>query len=323
MSEVLKPQTHEEHILISTSLEFERLDTRLFRSPVSALRKPVLAVARGVFGGQVVSQAMVAATRSVDEKYMLHSLHCYFMLSASTEIPILYHVETLRSGRTYSTCSVKAVQNGRAIFMMLCSFAVTESTTWIHAIAAPLNVPPPEECPLEEETLARVLSETTDTKIRHFLELQIADKKNSPICVKFVPTRTNEDGPNVYMLWMKAKSTPKYPPSYQKCILAYLSDRWFVQSAARQIGYRFGENGPKGLKMLQSLDHSLYFYNHEFDMGEWMLYVIICPRAEAGRGFVHGRIYDRKGVLCAIAGQEGLIRTNDMISDHSLDKSKL
>jgi len=323
MSEALKPQTQEEHILISTSLELERLDTRLFRSPVSALRKPVRAAARGVFGGQVVSQAVVAATRSVDERYMLHSLHCYFMLSASTEISILYHVESLRSGRTYSTCSVKAVQNGRTIFMMLCSFVVSESSTWSHAIAAPPNVPPPEECPLEEDILAGVLSETIDSKIRHSLELQIADRKNSPICVKFVPTRINKDGPNVYMLWMKAKSIPKYPPAYQKCILAYISDHWFVQSAARQIGYRFGESGPKGLKMLQSLDHSLYFYNHDFDMGEWMLYVIICSRAEAGRGFVHGRIYDRQGVLCAIAGQEGLIRTNDMISDHSLDKGKL
>ena len=168
--------------------------------------------------------------------------------------------------------------------------------------------------------------------------------------------RVNEDGLNVYMLWMKAKSIPKYPPAYQKvwtCRCTPICGQWYfsvhlvlclrplvvsrtlitrfplsgcfcsVQSAARQIGYRFGENGPKGLKMLQSLDHSLYFYNHDFNMSDWMLYVIICPRAEAGRGFVHGRIYDRKGVLCAIAGQEGLIRTNDMISDHSSDKSKL
>jgi len=207
MSDTLKTQTQEEHVLISTSLEVEKLDTFLFRSPVSALYKPRRA--RGVFGGQVISQAVTSATRSVNEKYSLHVClspssywvhvlmsdrivtscsfyqesrqvpvtdypgQCYFMLSASTQIPILYHVEVLRTGRTYSTCSVKAVQDGRTIFMLLCSFAVPEPRVWAHTIAAPLNVPSPEECPLEEETLAKVLAETTDPKLRQSLELQI------------------------------------------------------------------------------------------------------------------------------------------------------
>jgi len=321
MLDTLKTQTQEEHVLISTSLEVEKLDTYLFRSPVSALYKPRRA--RGVFGGQVISQAATAATRSVDEKYMLHSLHCYFLLSASTQIPILYHVEVLRTGRTYSTCSVKAVQDGRSIFMMLCSFAVPEPRMWSHTIAAPLDVPPPEECPSEEETLAKALAETTDPRMKQSLKLQIADRKNSPVGIKHVPTRTNDDGTNIYMVWMKAKSIPRYPPAYQKCILSYISDHWFIGSVSRQIGYRFGTKGPKGIAMQQSLDHSLYFYNHEFDAGDWMLYVNMCPRAEAGRGFVHGRVYDRKGTLCAIAGQEGTIRTNDMAPGYVAEKSKL
>lgn len=75
--------------------------------------------------------------------------------------------------------------------------------------------------------------------------------------------------------------------------------------------------------MQQSLDHSLYFYDHEFDMSDWMLYVMMCPRAEGGRGFCHGRIYDRRGVLCAMAGQEGLVRTNDMVKPEEKVKSKL
>jgi len=320
MSDTLKTQTQEEHVLISTSLEVEKLDTFLFRSPVSALYKPRRA--RGVFGGQVISQAVTSATRSVNEKYSLHSLHCYFLLSASTQIPILYHVEVLRTGRTYSTCSVKAVQDGKTIFMLLCSFAVPEPRVWAHTIAAPLNVPSPEECPLEEETLAKVLAETTDPKLRQSLELQIMDRKHSPIGMKHVPTRTNDDGTKVYMMWMKAKSIPKYPPAYQKCIVSYISDHWFIAFAARQIGYRYGDKGPKGVSMQQSLDHSLYFYDHEFDAGDWMLYVTMCPRAEAGRGFVHGRVYDRKGTLCAIAGQEGLIRTNDMTSPSALGGGK-
>lgn len=321
MSETLKPQTQEEHVLISTSLEVEKLDTYLFRSPTSSLYKPRRA--RGVFGGQVISQAVVSATRSVDEKYLLHSLHCYFLLSASTQIPILYHVEVLRSGRTYSTCSVKAVQNGRTIFMMLCSFAVPEVRIWSHTIGILPEAPPPEDCLSEEDYLIKALAETTDPKTRQSLELQITDRKNSPIAIKHCPDRTNDDGTKVFMYWMKAKSIPKYPPAYQKCILSYISDHWFIGSAARQLGYRFGERGPRGVSMSQSLDHSLYFYNHDFDTGDWMLYVIMCPRAEAGRAMVHGRVYDRHGTLCAIAGQEGLIRTNDMNSNPSSAKSKL
>jgi len=314
----------DEHALISTSLEVEKLDTFLFRSAVGALRRPFTAAARGVFGGQVVGQAVIAATRSVDAKYALHSLHCYFLSSASTEIPILYHVEVLRTGRTYSTCSVKACQHGRTIFMMLCSFAVPESSKWSHTITAPSNVPAPEECLLEEETLQKELARATDAKVRRTLEQRIANRKSSPICIKFVPPRTNDGGSDTYMLWMKVKSTPNlFPPAIQKCILSYVSDHWFVQAAPEQIHSRLGEKGPNGLAMLQSLDHTLYFYNHEFDLNEWMLYVIRCPRAEAGRAVVHGRIYDRKGTLCAVTTQEGLVRTNGMMSNGALDKSKL
>lgn len=96
------------------------------------------------------------------------------LLSASTLLPILYQVEVLRTGRTYATCSVKATQEGRTIFMMLCSFAVPEARVWSHAIAVPPDVPPPEQCPLEEEMLGDLLKEATDPKVRQNLEVQIS-----------------------------------------------------------------------------------------------------------------------------------------------------
>jgi len=241
---------------------------------------------------------------------MLHSLHCYFMLSASASIPILYYVERLRHGKTYTTCSVKAVQRGAIIFMMLCSFQVPELNQPSHGLPMPPHVPPPEDCMYEEEINAKALEVATNPARRELLELRIMDRKRSPVAIKHAPEWKLDDGTKLYMIWMKAKSTPQYPAAYQKCMLAYISDMWLLTTASRTLNLRWDGKGPDSLSMQQSLDHSLYFYDHSFDAGDWMLYVMVSPRSGMGRGIVHGRVYSRSGTLCAVVAQEGVIRTH-------------
>ncbi|KAJ3011988.1 hypothetical protein NUW54_g2003 [Trametes sanguinea] len=136
MSEAESIWSHEQ---ISSALEVEQLDVNLYRSKTLYLPPR----ARGVFGGQVISQALVAANNCVDPAFSLHSLHCYFLLSASAAVPILYNVDRVRDGRSYVTRSVRAVQRGRTIFLMLCSFPTPPSLR-------PTDLPAPHApgCPL-------------------------------------------------------------------------------------------------------------------------------------------------------------------------------
>ncbi|KAG8932810.1 hypothetical protein FRC02_000494, partial [Tulasnella sp. 418] len=130
-----------EHEHITTSVEIEKIDENLYRS--KSLWLP--SEARGVFGGQVISQALLAATKSVSEDFAAHSLHSYFLLSASPAQPIIYHVERIRNGRTYATRSVKATQAGKTVFMMVCSFQKPEPSHRSHQWPFPPNVPPPDK----------------------------------------------------------------------------------------------------------------------------------------------------------------------------------
>ncbi|KAH6917568.1 thioesterase-like superfamily-domain-containing protein [Coprinopsis sp. MPI-PUGE-AT-0042] len=272
-----------EHEQISTSLEVERLDVNLFRS--KSLWLP--ARARGVFGGQVISQALVSATNSVDPAYALHSMHCYFLLSASPSTPIIYSVERIRSGKSYATRSVKAIQNGQIIFMMLCSFQKPEPWQPAHHWPMPSGVKSPEECELQEE------------------------RSRSPIALKVAAEHdTSKDGIVRYMYWMKARSIPKYETPFQKCILAYASDLHFIGTASRVIGLKRTGKGIDKVAMMSTLDHTLWFYNNDFDFGEWALYVVDCPTAGSGRAVVNGRIYTRDGKLIAVAAQEGVMRAD-------------
>ncbi|KDQ54755.1 hypothetical protein JAAARDRAFT_347616 [Jaapia argillacea MUCL 33604] len=315
-------QGQAEHEQISTSLEVEKLDTTLFRS--KSLWLPIRG--RGVFGGQVISQAVVSATNCVDPGFGLHSLHCYFLLSASPAIPILYHVEKLREGRSYTTRSVKAVQNGRVVFILLCSFQRPEPWQPSHQWPMPANVTPPEQCILEE-TRYEKLASTEDMKPKlRTVFLEYADeRRRSPVAVKAVPDpgRTSADFPSVHMWWMKAKNIPKYEAPFQKAILGYMSDLHFIGVAATTLGLKRMSKGPDALAMMSTLDHSIYYYNDSFDCGDWLLYVILSPTAGEGRGVVHGRMYTRSGKLVAIMTQEGVVRADRRDPQKEQMKSKL
>jgi len=301
------PPKEEEAQHISTSLALEQLDTNLFRS--KELWLP--AWARGVFGGQVISQALLAATNSVDPQYAAHSLHCYFLLAAKASVPIIYTVDRVREGRTYATRSVRAVQSGRTVFVLMCSFQVPETQQPFAQSPIPSPVPPPDQCELMEEVYDRLAKRHEPGTIDQAKLLDYArERRKSPIAIKSaqkIDTHGAHTEPSLAMWWMKARSLPQLEAQYQKCVLAYLSDLNLIGTALRTLNASTpGE--PYRSTMNSSLDHSIWYYNHEFDCGDWLLYVMQSPRVGFGRGVVHGRIYTQAGVLVAVITQEAVMR---------------
>ncbi|KAF8078267.1 HotDog domain-containing protein [Lyophyllum atratum] len=272
-----------EHEQISTSLEVEQLDDNLFRS--KSLWLP--AHARGVFGGQVISQALVSATNCVDPAF---GLHCYFLLSASPSTPIIYHVDRVRQGRSYATLAVRAVQSGRTVFVLMCSFQKPEPWQPFHQWPMP-NVPSPDECELEEMRFIKAIeSPTTSPGMKRYYQdaLTVKERTRSPIAIKRAKgIDSPADGTVSYMYWMQTRNSPKYEAPFQKCILSYISDLNFISSASKIMGLkRFGK-GPDTVSM-----------------------TIVSPRTGSGRGVVHGRMYTRDGTLVAVTSQEGVVRAN-------------
>ncbi|KAF8807232.1 Thioesterase/thiol ester dehydrase-isomerase [Phlegmacium glaucopus] len=305
MSEISDTLNQVEHEQISTSLEVEKIEVNLFRS--KSLWLPVHA--RGVFGGQVISQALISATNCVDSTFALHSLHCYFLASGSSATPIVYSVERLRNGKSYVTRSVKAIQNGNIIFIMVCSFQKPEPWQPDHQWTMP-QVPPPEQCEDEEVVYARAIQESkSNPDLMRMFQDRLAERTRSPIAIKRAKMLRNEKGPVRYMFWMKARDIPKYEVHYQKCILAYISDLHFISTAGLIMGLKRG-TAQDDLSMTSTLDHTIWYYSNDFNAGDWLLYEVDCPRGGSGRGIVHGRMFTHDGLLVAVTSQEGVVRTN-------------
>jgi len=295
-----------EHVMIATSLEVEQLDKDLFTSKTLYLP----AKSRGAFGGQVISQALVSATNCVDPSYILHSMHCYFLLSASPAVPILYYVESLREGRTYTTRSVKTKQKGQIVFVLMCSFQKAEFNQPKHYFKMLRSIKQPDELLLDEDVMEQRLKKWThiSDENRALYKRIIAERRASPIAIKEGSHSVSNSGELTETLWMKAKDIPRYSPPFQKCILSYMSDLRFLGVAARQLGLRRTKPAKQVLGMISSLDHSVFFYDDDFHCGEWMLYIVQAPAAANGRAVVVGRWYTQTGKLIAVCTQEGVVR---------------
>ncbi|KAL0579790.1 acyl-CoA thioesterase [Marasmius crinis-equi] len=172
-------------------------------------------------------------------------------------------------------------------------------------------VPAPEDCELEEDRFLRMSKDANlRADIKGFLEVFAEERRRSPIAVKMAKEHDVTNNDVRYMYWMQAKNLPKYEAPFQKCILSYLSDLYFIGTISRIIGLKRHSKGPNAVAMTSTIDHSLWFYSDSFDCGDWLLYVMTCPRAGSGRGVMHGQIYSRDGTLVAIASQEGVTRAD-------------
>ncbi len=271
-------------------LDLEPLEVNLFRG-----RSPQAEWQR-VFGGQVVGQALVAATRTVDGRRP-HSLHGYFMRPGDPNVPIIYEVDRIRDGRSFITRRVVAIQHGAAIFSMSASYHLDEPG-FEHQMDMP-DVPRPHELP-SEKVLKEQLMPTMPQAIRAYFE------RERPVELRHCDPLRYVDGkprPPMQSVWIRTTAPLPDDPAIHQCVLAYASDMTLLDAAMVAHGASVFSVEIQAA----SLDHAMWFHR-PFRADEWLLYTQDSPFAGGARGFARGRIYTESGLLVASVAQEGLIR---------------
>jgi acyl-CoA thioesterase II len=274
-------------------LNLEPLELNLFRgrSPQSRWQR--------VFGGQVIGQALVAACRTVDEVATRppHSLHAYFLLGGDPKVPIIYEVDRIRDGRSFTTRNVKAIQHGRAIFSMSVSFHVDEQGL-SHQFKMP-DVPRPDALPDEAEIRKSIMPRMPEP-IRRYYERERPIELRPVEYGRYLGEK-NADGR--FDVWIRATGRLPDEPAIHQCVLAYASDMMLLDAALIPHGKSvFSED-----IMAASLDHALWFHR-PFRADEWLLYSQDSPNLAGSRGFSRGLIFASDGTLIASVAQEGLLR---------------
>ena len=250
-----------------------------------------------VFGGQVLAQALIAARRTVDGPREAHSMHGYFILPGDLHAPIVYFVDRLRDGSSFSTRRVTAIQHGRAIFNLSASFHVAESGL-AHQSRMP-DVPPPESL-APELALLREMADRIPAPLRDVLtqDRPIDFRPVSPID-PFHP----EAAPPVRHIWLRACGRLPDETITHQAVLAYASDHGLLGTALQPHGISSRTPGMQ----VATLDHAIWMHR-PFRADEWLLYAMDSPVAAGARGFTRGSVFTRDGELIASAAQEGLIR---------------
>jgi acyl-CoA thioesterase-2 len=271
-------------------MTLERLEMNLFRGESRDIGSPQ------VFGGQVLGQALVAATATAEDR-AVHSLHAYFLRRGDFNSPIVYEVDRALDGKHFSSRRVVAIQHGRQIFNMSASFQLPESGL-DHQISMP-DVPQPESLP-DLEAHYRGVADKLPAAARRILE------QKRPF--EFRPVqppdqlRREKSAPLKY-IWFRAVDKLADDQALHRGLLAYVSDFHLLDTALK----------PHGISMISpkltiaSIDHAMWFHRNA-RVDEWLLYAIDSPSASGARGFTRGSVFARDGRLVASAAQEGLIR---------------
>jgi acyl-CoA thioesterase-2 len=270
-------------------LDLERIEENIFRG-VSPAESPVR-----VFGGQVAGQALVAAGRTVPDDRHVHSLHAYFIRPGDPRVPIVYEVDRIRDGRSFTTRRVVAVQHGKAIFSLSASFQLREPGL-DHADPMP-EVPDPESLPSFADRISEYRSRLGDMA-----------RLPRPIDLRYVTEPaflSRESGPRDarHQVWMRADGTLADNDLLHVCVLAYASDLTLLDAVLVRHGVYWGLDRVVGA----SLDHAMWFHR-PFRADEWVLYDCASSSASGGRGLATGRFFARDGTLIATVVQEGLLR---------------
>jgi acyl-CoA thioesterase-2 len=274
-------------------LDLEAIEVNIFRgiSPDEDRQR--------VFGGQVAGQALVAAARTVEADRLVHSLHAYFLRPGDPAVPILYEVDRIRDGRSFTTRRVVAIQHGRAIFNLAASFHVTEDGL-DHEIPVEEAMwdgsPPPEPDDLPDwaERMAPYREH-----LAHYDRPRAIDTRNADWDIGDRGTAH----PPHQRVWLRADGTLPDDPVLHACIVTYASDLTLLDTTLLP----HGTSAMDGSIMMASLDHAMWFHR-PFRADEWLLYVQDTPSSSGGRGLARGSIYTREGALAASVLQEGLIR---------------
>ncbi len=271
-------------------LDLEELEVNIFRG-----RSPQEQRQR-VFGGQVAGQALVAAGRTV-ERGTVHSLHAYFLRPGDPSAPILYQVDRIRDGHTFTTRRVVAIQHGQAIFHLSASFQPDE-TGPTHQTAMP-DAPDPDTLPTYAERIAPVL-DRVPAEVRRWLTRDRAIEVRS---VEFADPFHPVERPPRQLVWIRTNGRLPDPLLLHQCVVVYASDLTLLDTAT--LPHAIPWNDPR--YMMASLDHAMWFHR-PFRADAWLLYAQESPSAHGARGFAMGHLYTRDGTLVVSVAQEGLIR---------------
>lgn len=272
-------------------LELEQLEKGLFRGNSENLGLPQ------VYGGQVVGQALSAANATIDASRTINSFHSYFLHPGNPEQPIIYDVENLRDGRSFSTRRVKAIQNGRPIFYLTASYH-GEEQGFEHQKSMP-DIPGPEHFANESQLVAQIEAFLPEQTKKFFCCERPIEVRPVTVINPLKP----EKAPPVQHLWIRANGQLPDDPLLHQYLLGYTSDWGFLVTALH----------PHGVTLMTphfqvaTIDHSMW-YHRPFKMDEWLLYAIESPTSNNTRGLVRGEIYRQDGQLVATAVQEGVMR---------------
>lgn len=271
-------------------LDLERIEVNLFRgvSPRTGWQR--------VFGGQVLGQALVAAERTVEGRGV-HSFHGYFLRPGDPKVPILYDVDRIRDGRSFTTRRVVAIQHGRAIFNMAASFQVAEDG-FDHQDVMP-DVPSPEGLPTETELRQRIADKIPEEWREMFTRPKPIEIRPVDPVDEFEPEKAEAH----QSVWFRTVARMPDDLALHQCVLAYASDMNLLDTCLRPHAVPW--TNPKFQSA--SLDHAMWFHR-PFRTDEWLLYRTDSPSASGARGFNRGSVFTREGTLVASCTQEALVR---------------
>ena len=248
-----------------------------------------------VFGGQVAGQALVAAARTVANGN-IHSLHAYFLRPGDPTVPILYQVDRIRDGKSFTTRRVVAIQHGKVIFNLQASFHRDEPGLE-HQLDMPV-VPMPETLPDFKTRMAPYKEQIGDWYTRP-----------RPIDTRYIgrmPVERRDDRSPFQRVWLRAAGTLPDDPVLHACVLTYASDMTLLDTTMLPHGITWEDNRAQ----MASLDHAMWFHR-PFRADDWLLYDQHTPSTSNSRGLAYGSIYTKDGILAVSVVQEGLIRVID------------
>lgn len=276
------------------ALTLERLEDNLFRGARASEGW------QRVYGGHVLGQTLSAASQTVEAGRAAHSMHGYFLLAGDPEAEIIYDVERIRDGGSFTTRRVRAIQHGRSIFAMSVSFHKSE-TGYDHQSIMP-KVPAPEDLPSARDLMQKMMKHLPDNmraywEREHPIDVRVADVSRYT---------SREPRPAEQAIWLRACAPLPDDPNLHRALLAYASDFTLLDTALIAHGKLLFDRDIQ----LASLDHAMWFHR-PLRADDWLLYAQDSPSASGARGFCRGAIYDRSGQLVASAIQEGLMRKRD------------
>lgn len=281
------PQTTEELIDL---LRLEPIEPGIFRGP-----HPDTTFQR-LFGGQVLAQALTAARCAAPAERVAHSLNAYFLRPGRVDTPMIFEVENLRDGGSFSARRVVARQHGKVIFALSASFQVAEDGL-NHHDPLPVSVPRPDNCP----PLAEVLAKRFGGPLGIFEEWDALDVRWADDSTRHGTMEANSHGAHM-RIWVKTTGPLPQDQHVHRAILAYLSDITLLSVST--LPHRVIFMSPQ--MQAASIDHAMWFHR-EVHADRWLLYDMVSPSASHARGFSTGRLF-QEGRLVASCAQEGLIR---------------